>query len=100
MNSHICKRHLQHTVDLLNFPCCLQRPLSQAVNQWKKCVEVLSGCSARVMLAAVAKPYLLFLGSGSALPAGQDDVRDALIRDCLCHVRAIEVSRPAGCFFG
>lgn len=73
----------------------LQRKLSNTLSIWDKCIEQLKSCAATVANRAAPSqfPYLLFLGSGSSLQGIRTDtgaVSDAVIHDCLCHVRAIE----------
>lgn len=70
----------------------LQRSLAPALREWDKCVKLVDDCSKKVTELARQMPYLQFLGSGRALPGDSGDACDALMRDCLCHVRAIEVS--------
>lgn len=74
-----------------------QRQLTSALMKWDECITQLKTCAAKVAAKAADSqfPYLLFLGSGRSLQArgilsDLVAVSDAVIRDCLCHVQAIE----------
>lgn len=74
-------------------PLCvpvLQRQLTSALQKWDECITQLEACAKMV---ASKFPYLLLLGSGRKLqgiPSDPVAFSNAVIHDCLCHVRAIQ----------